>query len=74
MEDKEMTAEEVAEFLGISRTSLQRILKTKELKPTTELNPLLTRPRKLLFRRSDVIAYRDKKIAEKNSPHLAAAA
>lgn len=67
-EETEMNAEAVAEFLGISRTSLQRIIKSDELKPTTERNPILTRPRKLMFNRSDVIAYREKKIAQRQTP------
>jgi len=58
MEGKEvMTAKEVAEFLNISRTSLQRFIDAKELNPINEPNLVLTRPRAFKFNRADVLKF-----------------
>lgn len=55
-EDMTMTAREVADYLGISRTSLQRLfIATKRLSPVNPpLGTGLTRYRRLRFRKSDV--------------------
>jgi predicted site-specific integrase-resolvase len=54
--DEIMEAKEVAQYLNISRTSLQRLIVAGRLKPVNPTNPLLARPKKLLFARQDVEA------------------
>ena len=61
-----MTATEVAEFLGISRPSLQRLIKNKELTPINKPNPVLTRARVLYFNKAEVVAFMERKKAKGN--------
>lgn len=52
-----MSAKEAADLLKVSRTTLQRLINENRIKPIeTETSPLLKRPRRLMFRRSDVEA------------------
>lgn len=51
-----MNAQEAARELGISRSALQRLIADGQLHPITQRNPLLKRPRRLLFYRADVLA------------------
>jgi len=51
-----MSAKQVADELNISRTTLQRLIVEGKIKPIETDNPLLKRPRRLTFRRSDVEA------------------
>jgi len=49
-----MTADEAARRLGVSRSTLQRLIKDHELTPINPPSPRLLRPRRLLFSRADV--------------------
>lgn len=48
-----MTAIEAAKVLGISRTTLFKLMREGAIAPIPT-SPLLKRPRRLLFRRADV--------------------
>lgn len=50
-----MTAIEAAKALGISRTTLYKLMREGAIAPIPT-SPLLKRPRRLLFRRADVLA------------------
>lgn len=54
--DELMEAKDVAKELNVSRTTLQRLIQAGKLKPVNERNPLLVRPKKLYFKKSDVEA------------------
>ena len=49
-----MTAEQAAQRLGVSRSTLQRLIKDNELTPINPPSPRLLRPRRLLFSVADV--------------------
>lgn len=48
-----MTTDEVARELGVSRATVLRFVERNKLTPLPS-NPLLDRPRRLLFKREDV--------------------
>lgn len=56
MEDEKqvMSATQVIEYLKISRTTLHRFVKRGVLHPINEPNPLLDRPKTLLFSRDEI--------------------
>ena len=49
-----MSATQVIKYLKISRTTLHRFVKRGLLHPVNEPNPLLERPKALLFARDEV--------------------
>ncbi len=48
-----LSTEEVIDLLGISRTTLFKLMREKKIEPIPT-SPLLKRPRRLRFRRADV--------------------
>ena len=59
-EAKDMiTPTEAAAILNVSRTTLQRLIKSGEL-PTPATHPLLKRPRRMLLDRADVERLKDR--------------
>jgi len=56
MEEKtdEITVDEAASILGVSRATVIRRIEQKELLPINEDNRVLKRPRRILLRREDV--------------------
>jgi predicted site-specific integrase-resolvase len=53
-EKEVMSATQAIEYLKISRTTLHRFVKRGLLHPINEPNPLLDRPKTLLFARSEI--------------------
>ena len=47
-------ANETADVLRISRSTLSRLMREGRIAPVNDFNPNLKRPRRLLFRRADV--------------------
>lgn len=54
-----MTPEEVAKELGISRSTLQRLIKDELLHPIDPVEPFKLRQKPYSFRRSDVVALKN---------------
>lgn len=62
-ESETMDTTQVADYLEVSKATVQRLVIRKDLHPLPH-NPVLRRAQRLIFMRDEVVAYKAKRLGE----------